>query len=186
MIGQPSATPSKADLKLIGDDLSLADGVEFPSPDSMILSPPPGKVGVYLKTFDTRFHLPLLDIQEEILQKVGCSVQMLTPNVINKVVAFEMICRANGLLSDYFVFKCFFRLCATDNKDTFSVRQGGHTLVPDGKTPKNLQDKWLRVNQSLVGTGRYQANTLADVTPKLFPHNQVLLKGIQVALKEYS
>lgn len=46
---------------------------------------------------------------------------MLTPNAVNKVVAFEMICPANGLLPDYFVFKHFFRFCATGDKYTFSV-----------------------------------------------------------------
>lgn len=46
---------------------------------------------------------------------------MLTPNVFNKVVEFEMICQAIGVLSDYFVFKFFFRLCAMGEKYTFSV-----------------------------------------------------------------
>lgn len=68
------------------------DGVEFPFPGSSILSPPPGKVGFYLKTLDVGLHLPLTNFQEEVLQKVGCSIQMLTPNNVNKVVAFEMSC----------------------------------------------------------------------------------------------
>ena len=88
--------------------LSSLEGVEFPSPGSSISSPPPGKIGVYLKTLDTGIRFPLTDFQEEVLQKDGCSLQMLTPNAVNKVVAFEMICRANGYLPDYFVFKFFF------------------------------------------------------------------------------
>lgn len=54
--------------------LSSADGVEFPSLGSSIMSPPPGKVGVYLKTLDTGLRLPLADFQEEVLQKDGCSI----------------------------------------------------------------------------------------------------------------
>ena len=59
---------------------------------------------------------------------------MLTPNVVNKVVAFDMICRANGVVPDCFVFKYFFRFYATCDKYTLGR---GHTLVPDGKTPRN-------------------------------------------------
>ncbi|CAI9271252.1 unnamed protein product [Lactuca saligna] len=100
------------------------------------------------------FPAPMTDFQEEVFQKDGYSLQMLTPNVINKVVAFETIRRADGYLPDYFVFKFFFQFCITGDKYTFSVRRGGHTLVPDGRTPKNWQDKWLWVNQELVGSGR--------------------------------
>ena len=114
---------------------------------------------------------------------------MLTPNAVNKVVASEMICRANGYLPDYFVFKFFFRFCITGDKCTFSVRRGGHALVPDGRTPKNWQDKWLWVNQELVGSSRYRANAFADTIPKLFPHNQGVadyLKSVQVSAEDYS
>ena len=111
MATQSGTIPSEAELKLLSDayGLSLDDGVEFPLPDSMILSPPPGNVGVYLKTLNAGLHLFLTDFQEELLQKNGCSIQMLTPNVVNKVVTFEMICRANGVVPDCFVFKFFFR-----------------------------------------------------------------------------
>lgn len=105
--------------------LSPTDGVEFLAQKSMILSPPPGKVGVYLKTLDSGLRLPLTDFQHEIFLKNGCSIQMLTPNVVNKVVAFEVICRANGMLPDYFVFKYFFRfvLLATNILSLF-IEQG--------------------------------------------------------------
>lgn len=46
---------------------------------------------------------------------------MLTPNVVNKAVTFEMIYWANRVLSDYFVFKLFFRFYATGDKYTFSA-----------------------------------------------------------------
>ena len=81
--------------------------------------------GIYLKTLDAGLHLPLSDFHEEILNKKGCSIQMLALNAVNKVVAFKVICRANGLLPDYFVFKYFLRFCATGDKYTFSVRRGG-------------------------------------------------------------
>lgn len=127
-------------------DLNPADGVEFPASGSLITQPPPGKVGVYLKTFDAGLRLPLIDFQEEILRCNGCSVQNLTPGVVHKMVAFEMICRVNDIVPDYFVFKFFFRFAATNDKYTFSARQGGHNLVLDSKPPKNWQDEWLRVN----------------------------------------
>lgn len=123
MDAQSGSTPSEADFKLLGDayGLSPADGVEFPSPKLMILSPPPGKVGIYLKTLDAGLRLPLSDFQEEFLQKSVYSIQMLTPNAMNKVMAFEMICRDNGLLPYYFIFKYLFRLYTTGDKCTFFV-----------------------------------------------------------------
>ncbi|CAI9290865.1 unnamed protein product [Lactuca saligna] len=164
-------------------------GVEFTSAGSSISPPPPGKVGGFLKTLDAGIRFPLTDFQEEVLQKDGYSLQMLTPNAVNKVVAFEMICRANGYVPDYFVFKFFFRFSLTGDKCTFSARLGGHALVPDGRTRKNWQDKWLWVNQELVGSGRYRANAFSDTIPKLFPHNQEVtdyLKNMQVIAEDYS
>ena len=76
MDAQSGSTPSEADFKLLGDayGLSPKDGVEFPSPESMILSPPPGKVGIYLKTLDAGLRLPFSDFYKEVLQKSGCTV----------------------------------------------------------------------------------------------------------------
>lgn len=94
-----------------------------------------------------------------------------------------MICRANGVLPNFFEFKFFFRLCATSDKYTFFIRKGGYTLVPDGQTPKKQQDKWLWVNQDRVGCGRHWENKFSGVTPKLYPHNHAiadLLKAIHV------
>ena len=69
MVALSGAILFEADFKLLGDayGLSLADGVEFPSLKSMILSPPPCKVGIYLKTLDAGLRLPLSDFQVEIL-----------------------------------------------------------------------------------------------------------------------
>ncbi|CAI9280923.1 unnamed protein product [Lactuca saligna] len=70
----PSGTlPTEVKYKFLAETygLSSADGVEFPSPGSSIMSPLPGKVGVYLKTLDAGLHLPLTDFQEEVLQKDG-------------------------------------------------------------------------------------------------------------------
>ncbi|CAI9260064.1 unnamed protein product [Lactuca saligna] len=155
----------------------------------IVLLLPSTEIGVFQKTLDAGIRLPLTDFQEEVLQKDDCSLQMLTPNAVNKAVAFEMICRANGYVPDYFVFKFFFWFCLTSDKCTFSARRGGHALVLDGRTPKNWQDKWLWVNQELVGNGRYRANAFTDTVPKLFHHNQEVsdyLKNVQVTAEDYS
>ncbi|CAI9285482.1 unnamed protein product [Lactuca saligna] len=83
---------------------SLINGVEFLAFDTMILFPLPRKVCVYRKTFTVGLRLPLTDFKDELLQKHGCSIQILTPNSLNNMVAFEMIYRANDILPDYFVF----------------------------------------------------------------------------------
>ncbi|CAI9281334.1 unnamed protein product [Lactuca saligna] len=152
--------------------LTTANRVEFPAARVVITSPPPGKVGVYQKTFDADLRLPLNDFHEEILRRSGCNVQMLTPGAVHKIVAFEMICRANGIVPNYLIFKFFFQFVATNEKYTFSARRASHDLVLDNKPPKNWQDKWLWVNQDLLGWEYHRTNALSDVTPKLFPHNQ--------------
>lgn len=130
--------------------MSPAEGVEFPVSGAVITAPPAKKFSIYLKTLDAGLHLPLTDFQEELLRRNGCSVQMLMPNAVHKMVAFEIICRANGILLDFFVFKYFFRFGATGDKYTFSTRHGGYNLVPDSKTPKNQQEKWLWINRDLL------------------------------------
>lgn len=58
MAAQPGVTPTDAKFKLLSNayGFSSTDGVDFPATDSMILSPPTGKVGIYLKTFDAGLH----------------------------------------------------------------------------------------------------------------------------------
>lgn len=143
MASSMSLVPNSSEFATLQEayGLTLAGGVEFPAAGAVITSPPPGKVGVYLKTFDTSLHLPLTDFQEEMLWPNGYSVQMLTPGAIHKRVDFEMICRANGIVPDYFVFNFFFRCAPTNDKYTFFAHRGGHNLVLDNKSPKNWQDK---------------------------------------------
>ena len=117
--------------------LTPVDGVEFPIAGAMITSSTPGKVGVYLKTIDAGLHLPFTNFQEELLRHNGYNVLMLTPSVVHKMLAFEMICRANGIVPDFFVFKFFFQFAATNDKYTFSASHKGHNLVLDSKPPKN-------------------------------------------------
>lgn len=63
MAVQPGIVPSKAEFKLLSDayGFSLIDGVEFIVANSMILSPPANKFGIYLKTFYTGVCIPLTD-----------------------------------------------------------------------------------------------------------------------------
>lgn len=145
---QTGIVPSYAKLKLIRETygFSLVDGVEFPVADSMILSLPTGEVSIYLKTFDAGLRHPLTNFQEELLQKNGCNIHMLTSDAVNKMMEFEMICWTNGVPPNFFIFKFFLWFNATDDKYTFSARRSGHVLVPDRKNPKNWQEKWLWVN----------------------------------------
>lgn len=147
----------------------------FPVVDSMILSPPPRKVGIYLKTFEARLPLPLTDFQEELLSKNGYNIQMLTPNVVNKMVAFEMICRANEILPDFYAFKFFFRFCATNDKFIFSARRGGHVLVPDGKTPKNWKTNGFTSNGNEFVMGTIRQITSQMLTLSCFRTTRLLL-----------
>lgn len=69
MAAQSGIVPFEAEFKLLSDAYGFSpfDGVEFTPADSMILSHPSGKVGIYLKTFDASLRLPLTDFQEELI-----------------------------------------------------------------------------------------------------------------------
>ncbi|CAI9277823.1 unnamed protein product [Lactuca saligna] len=99
-------------------DLSTVDGVDFPASGVVITSPPFGKIVVYLKTLDVGLCLPLTNFQDELLRRNVCNIQMLTPNAVHKIVAFEMICRANDIILDFF-FRYFFWFGAISDKYTF-------------------------------------------------------------------
>lgn len=116
MASAQTLTPSSSEFDTLQEAYGLtpADGVEFPAPSSLITRPSAGKVGIYLKTIDA--------FQEEMLRCNGCNVQMLTPGVVHKIMAFELICRANNIIPDYFIFKFSFRFAATNDKYTFSAR----------------------------------------------------------------
>ncbi|CAI9279071.1 unnamed protein product [Lactuca saligna] len=191
MMNQPGIVPSPVEIELLRDThgFSPTDNMELPIANSMILSPPPEKVGIYFKTFDVGLRLPLTDFQDELLQKNRCSIKMLTLNAVNKMVAFKMFCWANNILPNSFVFKFFFWSSATRDNFMFSTDRGGHVLVPNSKNPKKWQDKWLWVNRERVSYGHYRANEMSNFTHKLFPHNQVtdeILKTFQFVTDEYS
>lgn len=69
MENQPGIVPSPIEFELLRDTYGFfpADGVELPISDSMIISPPTEKVGIYLKTFNDELRLPLTEFQEELL-----------------------------------------------------------------------------------------------------------------------
>lgn len=67
-------------------------------------------------------------------------IDQLFPNGVNKIVAFEMICRCNGVVPHIWVFRHFFRLLASSTGDnyTFCVRNYSQVLVTDQKgSPTN-------------------------------------------------
>lgn len=65
MANQPGIVPSSAEFELPRDIYAFfpADDVELLVADSMILSLPLGKFGIYLMTFDDDLCLPLTDFQ---------------------------------------------------------------------------------------------------------------------------
>lgn len=57
---------------------------------------------------DAGLRLPHIDFEEELLHHNRCSIQMLTPNMVHKMLAFEMIFWVDGIIPDFFIFKFFF------------------------------------------------------------------------------
>ncbi|KAI3504146.1 hypothetical protein L1887_32691 [Cichorium endivia] len=153
------------------------------------LFPPEGKTGIYLKTFDAGYRLPTSDFMEEVLRRTPVGLHQLTPNSVNKIVAFELLCRSHGIAPDFYIFKHYFRFAAVGDNYAFYRRSSVHALVPEPRySPKNWQDHWLWVNASRVGTIYYCPGTAPDQIPKLYPHQEAVVKTLnsfQVVADEF-
>ena len=64
MADLPGILPSAAEYRRLEatNGSSSLEGVEFPAPASSISSPPPGKIGVFLKTLDDGIRFPLTEL----------------------------------------------------------------------------------------------------------------------------
>ena len=150
--------PSSAKFKRLQDRYGFlpTHGVQIPVAGSVMNLPPVGKVGIPLKVFDAGFRLPITNFQRDILARYGASIQFLSPNAINKMVGFEMLCRSLGFLPDIYLFKHFFKFSSSGRLFNFSCRPEV-TSVMIGLLPLrgNWSDKWLWVDSNLVGGGGY-------------------------------
>ncbi|CAH1451387.1 unnamed protein product [Lactuca virosa] len=84
------------------------DGVTFVGEHASFINPPEGKFGTYTKHFDAGYRLPTSDFFREVLHTHKVHINQFLPNGINKLVAFEMLYRANGIKPDIWVFRHFF------------------------------------------------------------------------------
>ncbi|CAH1431994.1 unnamed protein product [Lactuca virosa] len=89
----------------------LDDGVTIPVEGSVITRPRPSKVGIYLKHFDIGYRLMSSDFLLELLDHHKIHINQLVLNGVNKNVAFEMLCRCNNIVPDFWVFRHFFFIC---------------------------------------------------------------------------
>lgn len=76
------------------------DGVTFLGEYASFINLLEGKIDIYVKHFDARYHLPMSYFFREVLRTHKFHINQLVPNGINKVVAFEMLFRANGISPD--------------------------------------------------------------------------------------
>ena len=143
-------------------------GVEIPVPGSAINLPPPGKVGIPLKLFDAGLRLPMTRFQQEVSSHYGASIQFLSPNAINKMAGFEMLCRALGFLPDLLLFRYFFKFSSSGSSFNFSYRPEVMQFLMGLLTlPRDWSSKWLWVNSDLVGAGYLRRYSGPDTSPVL-------------------
>ncbi len=148
-------------------------GVQFPLPGSSISLPPSGKLGVHRKVFDAGFRLPITDFQRDILMQYGANVQFLSPNAVNKMVGFEMLCRALGFLSDVRLFKHFFKFSSSGHLYNFSCRPEITSVITGRLSlPRDWSDEWLWVNSDLLCGGYVRRHREPDGAPILWGDDQ--------------
>lgn len=72
--------------------------MQFPRKGAVIFQPLPGKVRVSILIFESGLCLPTSDFFDQIMQEYAISMDNLTPNAMNKIVGFELACRAIGVI----------------------------------------------------------------------------------------
>ncbi|CAI9290773.1 unnamed protein product [Lactuca saligna] len=82
--------------------------VQIPLPDASLYSPPKGKNGIPIALFDVGLRLTTIDFFNQIIREYRFSVRDLTHIAINKIVGFDLLCRALGRLPTVPNFKHFF------------------------------------------------------------------------------
>ncbi|CAI9275930.1 unnamed protein product [Lactuca saligna] len=76
----------------------LEHGVQIPFLDASLYNPPEGKVSILIALFEAGLRLPTIDFFNLIIHECGFFVRDLTPIAINKIMGFELLCRALGRL----------------------------------------------------------------------------------------
>lgn len=117
--------------------------------------------------------MPTTDFFDKIMRHYGFIVDGLIPNVVNKIVGFEMPCWALGVLPQPWAFKYFFNSSIQSGIYTSSQRRGVNAFIVDQKAPKkNWQDRWLWVNQYMVSYGYPRRTNFSDRIPTLWGTNE--------------
>lgn len=96
-------------------------GAQYPPRGVHLSHSSEGKVGVTIPTFDVGLQLPTIEFFDEIMSQYGFSIDDMTPNVINKIVGFEMACRTLGVVPQFWDFKYFFNSSTQSSVHMFSL-----------------------------------------------------------------
>lgn len=99
----------------------LDDGIVILVEGSILTAPSPGKIGIYIKHFDAGYYLSSFEFLLELLYRHKVHINRLVPNGVNKIIAFEMLCRCNEIVPDLWVFRHFFRLSASSTGDNYTL-----------------------------------------------------------------
>lgn len=64
--------------------------VQFPKEWDIIYQPSAGNVEIHVSIFEVRRCYPVLDFFDEVMREYAFSIHDLMPNVVNKIVGFEL------------------------------------------------------------------------------------------------
>ncbi|CAI9285315.1 unnamed protein product [Lactuca saligna] len=154
-------------------------GVQIPLSDASLYSPPEGKFGIPIALFKAGICLPTTNFFNLIIREYGFSVREMTLISMNKIVGFELLCRALGRLPTILAFKYFFNASTQLETRTLSRRPGVLTLVHDKKSKKNWHEKFLWVNYNLVVLSYPRTKMYVDRAPTLFGTDKELVDALE-------
>ncbi|CAI9296440.1 unnamed protein product [Lactuca saligna] len=111
----------------------------IPLPNACLYNPQEGKFGVPIALFEADLRFPTTDFFNSIIREYEFSVRELTPIVVNKIVGFELLCRALGHLSTIPAFKQFFNTSTQSGTRTLSNKI---LFGVDKELADTLQNSW--------------------------------------------
>lgn len=88
-----------------------------------------------MSIFEAGLQLSISDFFYEVMRGYGFSKDDLTPNVVNKIVGFELACQALGVLPQFRAFQFFCNSSTQSGVHTFSQWRNTHAFVVKQRSP---------------------------------------------------
>lgn len=173
--------------------LGSSNVVSVPKDEEQARYPPKDMVAVYVDYFKTGLWMLVCELVPRVLEYYWIHLTQLKPNVIGRIIGFEILCRAEGRDPTIDVFRYFFQMKVSGDWFSFSTLAGVLELMygfSDSikgwkrrffflkKTVLGISGevKWREtgeVKDSPPGPGEYDAMSVSQGSPLIFNYRKL-------------